>query len=132
MRRVGHRDEVLWSGRERPTPDDAELDLAKAVALAGLAMAAKAGGEALARAEDETLRRAAIPTVPGYYIVRWRSRFVRAYGYDATPQIARFELRTDYMEDDEPDAPKVWLTGSDVDREVDDFEWLEGPLKLTA
>lgn len=73
------------------------------------------------------------PTEPGYYWVRWAERLVRKHGYSAEPQIVRFETKPSYwLEEIDGPAPyelRVWQTGSDVSDDVDDFEWLEGPLK---
>lgn len=69
-----------------------------------------------------------MPTVPGYYWVR-RSEASRSWSHIPNePRVVRFELRSDWFDADDPDEPKVWLTGSDVDAKVEDFEWLAGPL----
>lgn len=70
------------------------------------------------------------PTESGYYWARWSDRVCQRFGYDATPQVVCFQLRTEWMEDDEPDEPRVWLTGSEVAHEVDAFEWISGPLDV--
>lgn len=73
------------------------------------------------------------PTEPGFYWARWSERCPSNRKDTPGEFVVEYAPRPDYLDADEPDDPQpVATSGSDIPWTVEDFEWLEGPLKRSA